>query len=181
MEGERPAGRARGHDPFVQRRRPVLNRRLDAVGDPLTLFSPMSTRQLCVVAVDWSLLLLTPVACGARTANVCLIPSGTYVQHFTVVGADPCPSIPDQMVTIENDGAIAGGSGADGGWPHCEINVGSSTCESSLICDTKASGISTIVSTTLTLQAGSVSGKESIVATDPMLFSHCDYDITITK
>jgi hypothetical protein len=143
----------------------------------------MSTRQLCVVAVEWSLLLLIPAACGARTANVCLIPAGTYVQHFTVVGAEsPCPSISDQMVTIENDGAIAGGSGAaDGGWPHCEINVGSSTCESSLICDTEASGISTIVSTTLTLQAGSVSGKESIITTDPMLFPHCDYDITITK
>ena len=139
------------------------------------MLRPIGMRQLRVFAV------LIPLACGARTADVCLIPAGTYVAHFTVVGAQsPCASIPDQMVTIEGDGAIAGGStSADGGSTRCEISVGYSTCESSLICLTEASGIITSVSTTLRLHAGAVSGRESISTTNPALYVHCDYDITM--
>jgi hypothetical protein len=132
-----------------------------------------------------SLLLLVIVDCGARAADVCSIPAGTYVTHFTQSGpAVPCPNIPDQMVTIKGDGTIAGGSdAADGGWPRDEVDVNSSTCTSTLITDTgaAASGIRTIVFTTITLHGGSVSGKQTIDTTNPMVYPNCSYDITLTK
>jgi hypothetical protein len=132
-----------------------------------------------------ALLLLIVVHCGARTANVCLIPAGTYVTHFSQKGpAVRCPNVPDHIVIIDGDGAIAGGSDpADGGWPHNEVGVDSSTCTSTLITDTGAgpSGIRTIVFTAITLHAGSVSGMETIDTTNPMAYPKCPYDITLTK
>ncbi len=55
--------------------------------------------------------------------------------HFTQNAPTvPCPSIPDQMVRIEDDGTISGGSnGTDGGWPRDEVDVDSSACSSTLI------------------------------------------------
>jgi hypothetical protein len=134
---------------------------------------------------EWSLLLLVLADCGGRSAAVCVVPAGTYVTHFTHSGsAVPCPNIPDQMLTIDGDGTIAGSSdAADGGSPRDQVDVDSSTCTSSRTMDTVdgPSGIRTISSTTIMLHGGSVSGKETIDTTNPTAFPHCSYDITLTE
>jgi hypothetical protein len=60
------------------------------------------------------------------------------------------------------------------------LNIGRLSA-SSRICDTQASGVRTIITTTLTLRGGSVTGEEIIDTTNPIVPLQCDYAFTMTK
>jgi hypothetical protein len=131
-----------------------------------------------------AVLLLGLAGCGS-TADRCILPAGTYVGHLTQSGpAVPCPNLHDRMVTIEENGTIAGAASAsDGGASRTEADVDSATCGSTLTTDTGqgTGGVRTIVSTTITPQSGSISGTETIDTTDPSVPPHCSYEVTLTK
>jgi hypothetical protein len=144
-------------------------------------------------------LALVLLACGGSTTSggassgapgSCSISAGTYTQHLTPeAGGTNCPAIADQTVTLNGNETISGSgsSGAADGGNGCTTQVDSATCTFSTDCNELLmgglNGDSLQISTTLTFNGDSATGKETVRSTDSTgkVVSSCTYDISMTK
>src|SRR5208283_1829697 len=108
-------------------------------------------------------ILLACLSCGGSTSGSsgsCSLAAGTYVEHFTLQNnAAGCGTVPDQTLTLSGSETLTGPTtttttGALDGGVECEVEQDPSACTVSTTCITRTDGITTQITTTLTLGDG---------------------------